>query len=76
MALDQRAVDEHVAIIDSLRYLDSFLAGFLRDGGGTVGPVISTVTVERCEISITRPNTIYGVCFILASAELLTTDTI
>ena len=62
IALDQRAVDEHVAIANDLRNLDSFLAGFFRDGGGDAGPVISSTATERCEILITRPKTIPGVC--------------
>ena len=62
MALDQRAVNEQVDFTDSLKHLDSFLAGFFRDGGGDAGPVISTAVTERCEISITRPKTIPGVC--------------
>lgn len=61
MALDQRAVDEQVAIVGNLRYLDSFLSGFFRDGGGALGPVISSETVHRCEVSIVRPTTLPGV---------------
>ena len=62
MALDQRAVNEQVAFTDSLQHLDSFLAGFFRDGDSDAGPVITTTATERCEISISRPKTIPGVC--------------
>ena len=71
MALDQRAVNEQVAITNSLQHLDSFLAGFFRDGGGDVGPVITTAATERCEISMSRPKTIPGVCVSLYHDDCL-----
>jgi hypothetical protein len=60
IALEQRVVDEHVVLVNSHRYLDSFLAGFFRDGGEDAPPVISNED-EKCEISVVRPKTILGV---------------
>jgi hypothetical protein len=60
IALDQRAVDEQVAIANSHLHLDSFLAGFFRDGGVDAPPIISNEE-EKCEISVVRPKTIPGV---------------
>jgi hypothetical protein len=66
IALDQRAVDEQVAITNSYRYLDSFLAGFFRGSGEDAAPII-TNEKERCEVSIARPKTIPGVCTTIIS---------
>ena len=61
LAIDQKAMDEHVRGTDRFHDLDDFSANLFRPGSDRVPPMIPENATKRCEVSLTRPTNITGV---------------
>ena len=61
MAIDQKAMDEHVRGTDNFRDLDDFSTSLFRSGDERVRPMIPENATKRCDISMTRPISTPGV---------------